>query len=250
MNNLSPHPIPDTVTICVTSCGRADLLARTLEQFQRYHSGGTWLISEDSTDPKMVAWLKEKYPFARVLSGDKRLGLMGSIDRLYSEVTTPYIFHLEDDWDFDGPFDFATAIKILETDLSYSQVCGRAFDEIKKRHQRAAIRQVIAGADCAVMGINIHKQWYGFSSNPGLLRKTLWWRYQPVAQYTHDEWSQIVKSHGQRLVFLLPGVARHSGVGRHVDDPFIPKAAEKSPLKRVLRKLRRELRRVFGLAAS
>lgn len=249
MNNSAPIPIPDTVTICVTSCGRADLLTRTLAQFQRHHSGGTWLISEDSTDQNMVALLKEKYAFARVLSGERRLGLMGSIDRLYSEVTTPYIFHLEDDWDFDGPFDFAAAIAVLATDLSYSQVSCRAFDEIKKRHQRAASRKTIAGVDCAVMGTAVHKQWYGFSSNPGLLRKSLWQRYQPVAHYSHDAWSRIVKSHGQRMVFLLPGVARHSGTGQHVEDPFIQKAAAKSPLRRTFRKLRQNFSAVLGLSA-
>ena len=96
------RPIPDTVTICVTSCGRLDLLARTMTSFRTYNSGGCTLISEDSTNPEIIAEATRTYPEATVLSGDTRLELTGSIDRLYARVETPYLFHLEDDWSFDG----------------------------------------------------------------------------------------------------------------------------------------------------
>ena len=68
--------IPDSVTICVTSCARLDLLAKTLESFRKFNTGGTYIVSEDSTDQSVVDALKRTYPDMTVLSGHERLGLM------------------------------------------------------------------------------------------------------------------------------------------------------------------------------
>ena len=106
---LAPAIIPGTVTVCITSCGRLDLLAETLRSFRAFNTGGNYILSEDSTDAVVIAEAQRLYPEMTILSGPDRLGLMGSIDRLYSSVQTPYIFHLEDDWVFDGPINWQAA---------------------------------------------------------------------------------------------------------------------------------------------
>src|SRR5438105_256747 len=78
------NAVPDSVTVCVTSCGRPDLLARTLESFRHFNPGGNILISEDCADPAVIAEITAAYPDMTVLSGPERLGHMLSIDRLFS----------------------------------------------------------------------------------------------------------------------------------------------------------------------
>ena len=175
-------PIPASVTVCITSCGRLDLLAQTLASFREFNSGGTYIVSEDSTDPAVIAELKKRYPEMQVLSGPERLGLMGSIDRLYSAVQTPFIFHLEDDWEFDGPIDWTAAIALLQSNPKVAHVCLRAFDEIKPKYRSRSDAISCAGARFQLMRGNAHPEFFGWSSNPGLIATSLYQTYKPFGR--------------------------------------------------------------------
>jgi hypothetical protein len=228
--------VPDDVTVCVTSCGRADLLGRTLDSFRHHNGPGRLLISEDSGDAEMIAWLRRTYPDATILSGPERLGMMGSVDRLYAAVETPFIFHLEDDWETGAPVDFAAAKRVLESRPQVSVVCMRAFSELKPRHRASARGFTEAGCEFRLMQPDVHPEWYGYTANPGLLRKAFWEPYRPISRWTHDGFSAHVKAEGFEVAFMLPGVARHIGGGRHVVDPFQPRTSDKSRLSRMRKK--------------
>ncbi len=223
--------IPDDVTICITSCGRLDLLERTLSSFRAYNLGGTYLLSEDSTNPEIINKVSETYPEMKVLSGPDRLGLMGSIDRLYSAVETPYIFHLEDDWTFDGPIHWEAAKACLETRPDVANVSLRAFDEIKDKFRRASDPIQIHGQEFRIMRANAHPEFFGWSSNPGLIHKDLYKAYAPFARLMHDQMSGLIKNEGRTLAYLLPGVGRHIGQGRNVTDPMMPARPKSRPAK-------------------
>ena len=234
------NSIPDSVTVCVTSCGRLDLLAETLKTFQAFNPGGKYLISEDSTDAAVIAAVSARHPDARVLSGAQRLGIMGSIDRLYSEVTTSYVFHLEDDWVFDGPVDWATSIAFLTERPDVAQVCVRAIDEIKPNHRARSDRQAFGGRDFQIMHLASHPEFYAWSPNPGLMKMDLYRAYAPFARVQPDQMSGVMKKDGLRQAFLLPGVARHIGQGRNVVDPTMP-ARPKSRVHKLLRAIKKRL---------
>jgi hypothetical protein len=233
---VTATPIPDDVTVCVTSCGRRDLMLETMASLQTFHRIKRLIISEDSTDMAMVAWLKSQFPNAVVLHGPKQLGVMGSIDRMYAAVETPYIFHIEDDWSFDGPIDFAFAKKRLAADAALSVVCVRIFTDFKAKHRARATTRTVDGVELARMDPTSHELWYGHSPNPGMLRHDLWQKYKPWARFTPDGFSGHIKGDGHYMEFLIPGVAHHIGGGRHVDDPQLPKRP-----KTRLGKLRREV---------
>ncbi|MFN3498006.1 MAG: glycosyltransferase, partial [Pannonibacter indicus] len=165
--------IPGTVTICVTSCGRLDLLAETLASFRRFNTGGTFLIHEDSRDDAIIDEVRRTYPWAEVISSPERMGLMASIDRLYSTATTPYIFHLEDDWQFDGPVNWEAAIRALETHPEIANVSLRAYDEIKEKFREKSDPLTVEGVDFRLMRADAHPEFFGWSSNPGLITKAL-----------------------------------------------------------------------------
>ena len=236
----TPQAIPDTVTICITSCGRLDLLAQTLVSFRTFNGGGTYLISEDSTDAAVIDQVRKVYPEARVLSGPTRLGLMGSIDRLYSEVTTPYLFHLEDDWDFAGAVDWVAAIAMLEARADVAHVCVRDVTEIKEKYRNRSEVVTLAGRDFRVMQTTAHPEYFAWSSNPGLMKVETYKAFALFGRMQHDQMSGLMKKSGFRQAFLLPGVARHSGYGRNVVDPTMP-ARPKSRPQKWLRAIRKRL---------
>lgn len=232
--------IPDDVTICITSCGRIDLLEQTLASFQKFNKGGRYLLSEDSTDVGVIEKISERYPEMMVLSGKDRLGLMGSIDRLYSVVDTPYIFHLEDDWVFDGPVHWDAAKEFLTARKDVANVCLRAFDELKEKFRNASDPDQALSQNFRVMRQNAHPEFFGWSSNPGLIHRDLYLAYAPFGRMMHDQMSGLIKREGRVVAYLLPGVARHIGHGRNVTDPMMP-ARPKSRLAKWIRGIKKKL---------
>ncbi len=107
-------------TVAITSCGRFDLLQRTLDTLLPRLEGpiAKIIIVEDSGNSEVIDAVK---PFCKKLQEDRYLssgkffgegieviinkpplGLLKSIDRLYSKIETNWIFHCEDDWEFSG----------------------------------------------------------------------------------------------------------------------------------------------------
>ncbi len=235
-----PVPIPDSVTITITSCGRLDLLEQTLTAFEKYNSGGRYIISEDSADEDVIARVRARMPAATVLSSTGRTGLMASLDRLYSAVETPYIFHLEDDWVVDAPVDWDTAIKALEVP-GVSEVCVRAFDEIRAKWRRHSDPLDINGHHLAHMRPEAHVEFFGWSPNPSLFKTELYHRFKPFARVLPDQMSAIIKKDGNvTMAFLLPGIARHIGHGRNVTDPTMP-ARPKNRLAKFIRRFKKQM---------
>lgn len=239
-NNAEIQQIPDSVTVCITSCGRLDLLAETLTSFRRFNTGGAFLINEDSTDAAVIAQVKAAYADMTVLSGPERLGIMGSIDRLYSNVKTAYIFHLEDDWEFDGPVDWAAAIAMLKARSDVANVCVRDIGEIKEKWRRKSDAVSYSGREFRIMRTDSHPEFFAWSPNPGLFAIDTYKHYAPFSRVQPDQMSGAMKKDGLRMAFLLPGVARHIGHGRNVVDPTMP-ARPKSRPQKWLRAIKKRL---------
>jgi hypothetical protein len=230
-SDIATSEIPDSVTVCVMSCGRLDLLAMTMQSFRAHNRGGRYIISEDSADSNVIAEVKRTYPDAQVVSGTERLGIMRGIDRLYAAVTTPHIFHLEDDWAFEGPVDWNAAITLLKENAKIANVLVRAFDELKPNWRAKSDNLVCAGQSFQVMRVNAHPEFFGWSPNPGLINKDLWEQNKPFGRMFPDQMSGLIKAQGRVVAYLLPGVARHIGAGRNVVDPTMPARPKSRPLK-------------------
>ena len=96
------------VTLFVTSCGRHDLLKRTLASFVHYN---TYPIKEvilckDSGIDGCADYAKNILPYPTTIYYNlPRIGQMKTIEKYTKFVKTNYVFHLEDDYDFfDGGF--------------------------------------------------------------------------------------------------------------------------------------------------
>jgi hypothetical protein len=214
--------VPSEVTICLTSCGRPDLLRRTLDSFHRFNPGGELIISEDSADAAMIAEIAAGHPTASILSGPARIGQMRSIDRLFAEVKTPYLFHLEDDWLFDGPVNWRATIALLASRDEVANVAVRAFSEIKEKYRRRSDAVTLEGENFRLMHRDAHPEFFGWSNGPGLMRTALYASYAPFGRMRHDQMSALIKRDGRREAYVLPGVAHHLGQSRNVKDPTTP----------------------------
>jgi hypothetical protein len=214
--------IPEDVTVCLTSCGRPDLLKRTLDSFGRFHEGGKIIISEDCADAALIAQIAASHPAATMLSGPERLGQMRSIDRLFSQVKTPYLFHLEDDWLFEGPVNWKAAIALLARRDDVANVSVRAFSEIKEKYRRRSDALAMEGETFQIMRRDAHPEFFGWSNNPGLMRTALYAAYAPFGRMRHDQMSALIKRDGRSEAYLVPGVAHHIGQSRNITDPTTP----------------------------
>ncbi len=92
-------------TLAITSCNRFGLLQRTLDSFIEHADvlPEATVIVEDSAALKPEWLANPRYNAlgrGKWISNGTRRGQIFSLDELYAEVETPYVFHLEDDWLF------------------------------------------------------------------------------------------------------------------------------------------------------
>ena len=116
------------VTITTTTCKRTDLITRTVDSFlecvldyKDYVK--EWIIVDDNSSDEDRKFMKERYPFIRfIYKGVEDKGHPRSMNMFLKEVTTPYVFNLEDDFEFfrrDKYFE--RMINILNIDRTYGQ---------------------------------------------------------------------------------------------------------------------------------
>ena len=113
------------VTLFITSCGRPKLLRRTLESFVQYNTYAIKevIVCEDSGKIGIVDFVKEIMPYPVIFCyNEVRSGQMKTIERYTPLVKTPYVFHLEDDYEFFEYGFIELSFKIMETDEKIAQV--------------------------------------------------------------------------------------------------------------------------------
>jgi hypothetical protein len=120
------------VTLFITSCGRPHLLKITLESFIKYNSYPIKeaIICEDSGVDKCIDFAKDilKFP-CKIIYNKKRIGQMRSIENGVKYITTPYVFHCEDDWEFYCSGFIELSMQILESNDKIAQVLLRSYNE-------------------------------------------------------------------------------------------------------------------------
>lgn len=227
----------EVVTVVLTSCGREDLLARTLESFLAHHRPGRVVIVEDSADPACAARVAARHPGVDLLANVTRLGQLPSIDRAYATVTTPLVLHLEDDWEFTGPVDFPGAAGLLGHRADVQAVCFRRLGDLSFTERLRSRRFRHAGGRYARLD-HLHPDWHGLTFNPTLLRHATWRDLGPYTPLGNERTiSRTAKDRGGFVAYQLPGVCHHIGTGRRVDDPVRVRHARSRTLRNLWRRL-------------
>jgi len=222
------------VTTVITSCGRLDLLDRTLTSFLKYNQYpiSQFIIVDDSGDASVHEKLTEKYPDYDLILDPEKRGLIACVDDAYSKVNNPYIFHLEDDWEFTKEGFIDKSLKILQLNPIIMQVWLRG-DKNPNGHPIEPELYLADDVEFKLVALRQHTSWHGFTFNPGLRRLA---DYKLVAPYTgihlneHSMTSfRIQENHiglvyfdnfGFRAATLLDEYCIHIGDGRGINVAF------------------------------
>lgn len=213
------------ITLVVTSCGRFDLLKRTLASFDRYNTAPIRhvLITEDSGDEQVRDCIPEHWrPHTRFIVNNPNLGQMRSVDAAYSQIETAWVFHCEDDWEFYRPQFIEESMLLLEHDPQALQVWLRSYHHDLAIHSPYVFlneREVEQGVPFYKVGS--HKpEWQGFSFNPGLRRLADYQRHAPYAGHGGEKkLSQLFASENRYALILENDAVLHTGFGEHVEVP-------------------------------
>lgn len=236
------------VSVVVTSCGRFDLLRRTLASFDAFNTAPIRevLITEDSGDQAVADCIPEHWrEHTRFFVNVPRLGQLRSIDLAYSEVKTPWVFHCEDDWEFYRPGFIEESRTLLESDPQALQVWLRSFAHdlaIHSPYVYLGQRRVVEGIPCYPVGS--HKEdWQGFSFNPGLRRLADYRLHAPYSEHTSEKaLSRLYAAEGRHALILENDAVLHTGFDEHVNTP-----GESAKKVRRRRQERMRLLLAFGL---
>jgi hypothetical protein len=220
------------VTVFLTSCGRPDLLKKSIDTFMQFNTYPIkeYVIIDDSANASMHAKIREICPTWRHIFNEKGIGQVDCIDIGYQSITTPYVFHMEDDWEFKKEDFIDKSIKILEAVPNVLQVWICWGQDVN--HHRVTEPEIFS-ADDVQYKLLVAKTWYGLSWNPGLRRMADYHRVAPFSQYyandtrpvtrefdphpTNVEWfcGELYVQLGYRGAILLDEYCHHTGIGRH-----------------------------------
>ena len=213
------------ITLVVTSCGRLDLLKRTLESFDRFNTAPVRevFITEDAGDEGVRAVIPAHWKdHCTFFVNRPKLGQLASIDLAYEQVKTPYIFHCEDDWEFYRPGFVEDSRTILELRPEILQVWLRnyVYDlQVHSPYIRLGAREVIGGVPCYPL-ISDKPEWQSFSLNPGLRRLKEYRLCAPFAGHGGEKaLSQRYAELNLTAVTLEGDAVLHTGFGLHVETP-------------------------------
>jgi hypothetical protein len=237
-------------TVVITSCRRFDLLRQTIQTLVPHLDipAARWLVIEDSDDHRVEEAVKGLGVDIEVMVNGVQVGQMKSIDRAYSQITTPYIFHCEDDWEFFRSGFIAESHEILEAFPKVSMVGLRPRTELNPL-VRNSPKQMLGRTGHFMLDPRLHPEYFSYSFNPGLRRLSDFQQHGPFAVIgpEHDV-SYAFKKAGFNIANLEEPAVRHIGDGRHVHDPtqHVKAKTITSKLARSVRKRWKRLTRLFS----
>lgn len=203
------------VTHCLTIGRRPDLLVQTLASLQGAPTLRTIAIN-DFGDAETNAAFRAACPEGELMTFSTRLGHHAAVDALYARVDSEFIFHNEDDWQFTRTDFLDEALRLLAADPNIVSVClrdtadiGLVADQMQsfRLHELAGVR--FHRLD------HLHDQWYGFSFNPHVIRRSLWQGLGGYAGFERERHiSRRLKAQGGYVAYLQPAACRHIGEGR------------------------------------
>eukprot|EP01084_Bolivina_argentea_P045560 83873_1 len=128
------------ITLLINSCGRLNLLNKTITSLMQYWPHSKYplhekILIDDSRNATVAQILLDRYfpEFEIVLTAynrfeksyinrDQRITL--AMDKIFKQVTTPWIYHIEDDWMFTRSGFIKESFDIFETNVDEKYQTG------------------------------------------------------------------------------------------------------------------------------
>lgn len=209
------------VTAVITSFNRPDLLYRNISSLLKFCKGEIrkLIIIEDSGDLAMKEWLLKSCSNYTLIINEKNIGAYESIDLVYADVCTPYVLHIEDDWEFTEGGFIEPAIKVLEHDKSIMQVT------LEHNPLMSTLPEILntGGVNYQIVGEDINGWWHGFTCHPSVRSMAGYEATKPWTQWSSpdEELSQRELKVGleyfrigYKAAILEKSYCIHTGLGR------------------------------------
>ncbi len=217
------------ITVCLTSCGRFNLLKTTLDSFfalnQHPDLIEKFIITEDSGKVEMQEKILAQYgDRVELIFNETNKGLFKSLDNMYGQIQTDYIFHCEDDWMFQGNGNFLKeSIDILDERKDLHQVWLRPIRSINDWVETNS-QNLNSKMEFRIMKAQHCGDWCGFSFNPGLRRlsdyKTMFpngyseFLLDKSIVYSEHNCNLVAAKQGYRAAILMQSACDHIGHGQ------------------------------------
>lgn len=238
------------ITITSTTCKRLDLFKKTVNSFLEccldfdQFEINKWLVIDDNSSQEDRDEMKRLYPFMTFYNKSiSQKGHARSINLMLRHVDTPYLFHLEDDWQFYYKDNFFTLLyQVLQEKDEYKQVLlNNMYGEIPEHEHLVGGHWNRSGShqnDLAKPNLNyiVHEYtateeeknlfnrkwqfkpncayWPHFSFRPGLSKVEL---FRNLGEFNEDVWHfEMNYAHkyvakGYKTCFLPGMVCKHIG---------------------------------------
>jgi len=209
------------ITAVITSFNRRDLLLRNIQSLLYFYHGEIkkLIIIEDSADESMRDWLLEYCHNYDLIINEKNIGAYESIELAYSYVHTPYVLHIEDDWEFIKGGFIKPAIKVLENDKTIMQV------NLEHNPFMSSLPEILNadGVNYQIVGTDVNGWWHGFTCHPSVRSMAAYEVTKPWTQYSlpMEELSQRELKVGleyfrlgYKAAILSESYCIHTGLGR------------------------------------
>jgi len=201
------------ITLVLTSCNRVDLLDKTLESIgsEVLQSLEHKIIIDDSGNDSVKDYFSKYDSSWQIILNEENIGQPKSVDKAYSFVTTPYIFHCEDDWLFDPSFSLQGCVDILNYESNSLQV---TFRKDCPHPVDPQIRSTPNGVDYQLKVPGWNGEWYGFTYNPSLFRKSAYDSLGKYQGFREQDISRLYYDKGFFSYALTKKYVEHIGWGR------------------------------------
>ena len=191
----------EEITLFITSCGRPHLLEITLKTFVQFNTYPIKeaIIMEDSGNQGIIDFAKNILPFpCTIIYNEKRIGQMRSIEKGIHLITTDYVFHCEDDWEFYNPGFIEISLNILKSNNNISQVLLRNHLEYKNMYKF----QIIYNNNYNYYRIVTKENTNIYSFNPSLKYKKIQLNLIKIPLFSGNFFTPIITSFFNSFLFL------------------------------------------------
>lgn len=218
------------VTLVITSCGRSDLLEKTVESFFKYNTYPLkrTLIIEDGDIEDFSNIERHIVGDYEIIKNETNIGQFPSIDKVYSMVDTKYLFHCEDDWEFLSEGFIEASLDIFDSwdhdghRLFGPWLCHHKIDKSNGKRLLPEVYKTKGGIKYQIIESTI--AFGGYTLNPGLRLTSDCMLEHPYDEIEHDGVDRekilaqrYIKKHNFRAAHIVDtNYCDHIGYGRHI----------------------------------
>lgn len=203
----------ENITLCLTIGKRPNELRQTLQSLLSKVQFKHIIAINDFGDEETNAVFRELCPQGELISLGYNLGHHKAIDYMYTKITTPYVFHCEDDWEFDSLPDFDAIINLLERDAYIACVGLRKISNFNFTKTDLENIEYIDVLNLKIAKLNkLHDQWHGYTFNPHIAKLSTYQSLAPFAKFKKERHiSRTFRKQEKYIAYLQDGVCYHIG---------------------------------------